>query len=315
MKTRIAKSMPRIWAARGLLAVIGLVMLSCSGTDSTEGWDLDPPPPESTVNLNMCQALSERAPDTMKVVRGEDPSTWRIEYPIFKSSCGVYQLDAVLQIDGDSTADSSYRHEIAVCNRCESPHTWNYLEGDVAAGLDTEESDDRPIPETPERNKLNDYLPQTGAPVVGHASETTPTSRYEVWCEKNVAQVIREGRAYWRLENVFYFQISPDSTRRYTVRRNYRKFRSAWLETTSGEESVTTTIRWPRLFHQNDVLSGAHAASAQQYCVEQSDQNTGLQYSRPFAEPYRSDLKYTTQRVTRPEIPSSLVDSLKRQSP
>jgi hypothetical protein len=49
--------------------------------------------------------------------------------------------------------------------------------------------------------------------------------------------------------------------------------------------------------------------------VEETDQYTGLDYNRPFAEPYRPELKYTTQRVTRPELPPSLTDTLERQSP
>lgn len=306
------KNSRRPYVQRTGLLIIGLLTSGCIGTGPEQNWDMKADPPESTVNSAYCGNLLDESPETARVREGNSSSSWRIEYPSFESGCGVYQLDAHVRIDEQSTQDGSYRHEISVCNRCETSHSWNYLD----SGLIASEANDKPIPESLNRSEVENGLFPEGGAVVTYTGRGT-TTELEIECQSNENfQEVRDKPKYWNLENVIYFEVSPDSTRTFNVPRDFRSFRSAWLETDSDTEKVKTTIHWPRLFHKNFNLNGAHVASTQQFCVEESGRIVpGGYYNRPFSEPYRPELKYTQQEITRPNLPTALVEFLKQQSP
>jgi len=305
------------WVMRWVLLVVSsCVLVACIERGPREGWELEPTPPESTVNANLCRSLVESSLKTSRVREVQDAGGWRIEYPAFKGECGVYQLDAV--VESNSGSGFSYKHEISVCNRCETSHTWNYLYEDiwspVASTPDEGMPKKLPLPKNLDRTNIEEILFPDGGPVVGHKFPHTTNSRYEVACKRGnqFNEVEHGGPLYWALKNSAYVSVHSGSTRTFSVRRDFEKVSSLWLNSVASEDGGKTTIRWPRLFHRDFKLTGAHAASAEQFCAH-ANELYGGSYYRPFAKPYRPDLKYATQRVKVPNLPTSLVETLKQQ--
>jgi hypothetical protein len=301
-----------------VLLSVHLFTTACSDDDVDSSWDLDEPLPAVEINSSYCPSLAGDALDEPRVTR-ESSDRWRIRYPAFEEGCGAYQLDAVVDFDrGERDGEAypghtgpTYVYEVSACNRCESTQTWNYLfdfSGSSSAPADLE------VPPQPRVEDLSDRQPvallMAGQPIVVHGDASAEDVVPENACIGTGASGITIGGVTWvSYGAIRQVRIEPDQLAEFVSTYKLEEISGELLEGAASDAVEGTTILWPRLFPAESSVTGADAASAPEYCVEQVLGRAG-NWVRPYDVPYRVEDKYHLQPMPAATLPPELVERL-----
>ena len=297
-KLREAHMFGRTGTQLAVLVAALLLASSCADDDQSQPWRVDEPPPESTVNQQLCQDMPGAGLDAPQVTDLEG-DVWRIRYPVFEQGCGVRQLDVDIRFEDDGTARASYK--TAVCNRCDQPQQLNALD-DYMSWMNVNPPEERlPIPQDPRVTPVPTLFVQ-GRPVVRLAGDS-------------VARRSCPGTVSTRAETVMYPSYS--SLWRVTLEPGEQSERregggdaEPLLDMASEASFDALRVYWPRMYHRDVSITGLQAASESEFCERPVYEGESLN-SRPYAEPYRLDAKYVRQTTDVPDLPNELAERLR----
>jgi hypothetical protein len=300
------------------LVLAQLFASACSDDDVVSSWELDEPQPELEINSSYCPSMAGDSLDEPRVTR-ESSDRWRIRYPAFEEGCGAYQLDAVVDFDRHERDGQAYPghtgptyvYEVSACNRCESAQTWNYL---FNYNSSFPPPPDVEVPAQPRVQDVSEHEPialfLAGQPIVVHGDASGDGVVTENACSETGASNITTGDVTWVSYGSFrQFRIEPDQLTEQRSTYRLEEIPSELLENSASETDGRTTILWPRLFPAERSITGAEAASAPEYCVEQVLRRAGI-WVRPYDVPYRIDRKYHRQSMPALTLPPELVERL-----
>lgn len=270
------------------------------------------------INSSYCPSLAGGGLEEPRVTR-ESSDRWRIRYPAFEEGCGAYQLDAVVDFDrGERDGQAypghtgpTYVYEVSACNRCESTQTWNYL-FDYNSGFPP--PPDVGVPPQPRIEDVSRYEPRAlllaGQPIVVHGDASGDDVVAENACSGTGASNITTGQVTWvSYGAIRQVRLEPDQLTEHVSTYALEEIPNELLERSASDAAEGTTILWPRLFPAEHSVTGAEAASAPEYCVEQVLGRAG-NWVRPYDVPYRVEDKYYQQTMPAVALPAEFVERL-----
>jgi hypothetical protein len=290
-------SIARIPSLACIMAFFALA--GCTDDTSGDPWEFEQPQPESTVDQSLCTQMpgADLEKPTVAKLEGGD---WRVRYPAFSEGCGVYQLDAILDVG--ETDDIRLTYEPSVCNRCEEPQQVNYLY-QYGGWMAEPPSDRYSVPDQPNVTSVPALLYQ-GRPIVrlGAARDETDGC-------PDVSYGLDETHSYPSYSHLWRVALEPGaSSERSETRGDEETFEK--LATASNSNTESFRIYWPRTYHRDVHITGLQAASDVEFCERDVYYGETI-FDRPYAEPYRLEPKYVRQTSPPVELPEELAQLIR----